>query len=76
MESVTRHAVNMYVADMILEKVGSAVVGLYPEGDAIYQDDGTTMYIELQSLWRLLGKHSRNAWNLIFKQVKWQTSFP
>ena len=32
---------HMY-ADIILEKVGSAVLGLYPEGAAVYQDDGAT----------------------------------
>ena len=31
-------------ADIILEKVDSAVLGLYPEGDAIYQDDGATIH--------------------------------
>ena len=34
---------HMY-ADMILEKVGPAVLGLFPEGDAIYQDDGATIH--------------------------------
>ena len=35
--------IHMY-ADIILEKVDSAVLGLYPEGDAIYQDDGATIH--------------------------------
>ena len=34
---------HMYV-DIILKKVDSAVLGLYPEGDAIYQDDGATIH--------------------------------